>query len=158
VAHELCYVRRRDNLATVIHMAVEVVFWFHPLVWWLGARLIGERERACDEEVLRNGGEPRAYTEGILKICELYLASPLACVAGVTGGDLKRRIEAIMSNRAAHRLNYAKKAILADAAIAVVVTSYRRWHHQYACGPGSILPSCSIRFHAEIRSGLHQGM
>jgi beta-lactamase regulating signal transducer with metallopeptidase domain len=31
VAHELCHVRRRDNLATVIHMAVEVVFWFHPL-------------------------------------------------------------------------------------------------------------------------------
>jgi len=56
-------VRRRDNLATVIHMAVEVVFWFHPLVWWLGARLIEERERACDEEVPRNGGEPRAYAE-----------------------------------------------------------------------------------------------
>jgi hypothetical protein len=44
-----------------------------------------ERERACDEEVLRNNGEPRAHTEGILKICELYLVSPLACVAGVTG-------------------------------------------------------------------------
>ncbi len=122
VAHELCHVRRRDNLATVLHMAVEVVFWFHPLVWWLGARLMEERERACDEEVLRNGGEPRAYAEGILKICELYLSSPLACVAGVTGGDLKRRIEAIMSNRAARRLNYTKKAILAVAATAAVLT------------------------------------
>jgi len=81
-----------------------------------------ERERACGEEVLRNGGEPRAYAEGILKICELYLPSPRACVAGVTGGDLKRRIEAIMSNRVAHRLNYAKKAILAVAAIEAVVT------------------------------------
>ena len=27
-----------------------------------------------------------------------------------------------------------------------------------ACGPGSIFPSCSIRSHAEIRSGLHQGL
>jgi len=53
------------------------------MVWWLGVRLMEERERACDEEVLRNGGEPRAYAEGILKICELYLASPLACVAGL---------------------------------------------------------------------------
>jgi bla regulator protein BlaR1 len=122
VAHELCHVRRRDNLATVIHMVVEVVFWFHPLVWWLGAQLIEERERACDEEVLRSGGEPRAYAEGILKICELYLASPIACVAGVTGGDLKRRIEAIMSNRVASRLNYARKAILATAATAAVMT------------------------------------
>jgi len=120
VAHELCHVRRRDNLATVIHMAVEAVFWFYPLVWWLGARLMEERERACDEEVVRTGGQPRVYAEGILKVCELYLASPLACVAGVTGGDLKGRIEAIMINQVVCRLNYTKKAILAVAAIAAV--------------------------------------
>lgn len=121
LAHELCHVRRRDNLATVIHMAVEVVFWFHPLVWWLGARLMEEREQACDEEVLQSGGEPRVYAEGILKICELYLASPVACVAGVTGGDLKRRIEAIVTNRLAPRLNFAKKTLLAVSATAAIV-------------------------------------
>ena len=58
IAHELCHVRRRDNLAAAIHMLVEAVFWFHPLVWWLGARLIDERERACDEEVLQRGSAP----------------------------------------------------------------------------------------------------
>jgi beta-lactamase regulating signal transducer with metallopeptidase domain len=66
LAHELCHVRRRDNLATMMHMVVEAMFWFHPLVWWLGARLMEERERACDEEVLRSGSEPEAYAEGIL--------------------------------------------------------------------------------------------
>jgi bla regulator protein blaR1 len=73
VAHELCHIRRRDNLVTVIHMAVESLFWFHPLVWWVGARLIEEREGACDEDVLQTGGDPQAYAEGILKICELYI-------------------------------------------------------------------------------------
>jgi bla regulator protein blaR1 len=58
VAHEFCHVRRRDNLLTAVHMAVEVLFWFHPLVWWVGARLMEERERACDEEVLLLGSEP----------------------------------------------------------------------------------------------------
>ena len=48
VAHEVWHVRRRDNLAAVLHMVVEAAFWFHPLVWWLGARLVDERERACD--------------------------------------------------------------------------------------------------------------
>jgi len=115
VAHELCHVRRRDNLATVIHMAVEAVFWFHPLVWWLGARLIQEREQACDEEVLRNGAEPRVYAEGILKICEQYLASPLACVAGVTGGDLKRRINGILAGPSTHKLNIGRKLLLTAA-------------------------------------------
>ena len=86
-------------------------------MWWVGARLVEEREWACDEEVLRTGGDPRVYAEGILKICELYLASPLACVAGVTGGDLKRRIEAIVSNRTVLKLNYARKAVLTVAAM-----------------------------------------
>ena len=34
-------------------MLVETIFWFHPLVWWIRARLMEERERACDEGVLR---------------------------------------------------------------------------------------------------------
>ncbi len=33
VAHEVCHVRRRDNLTAAIHMLVEAIFWFHPLVW-----------------------------------------------------------------------------------------------------------------------------
>jgi len=120
VAHELCHIRRRDNLATAVHMGVEALFWFHPLVWWLGARLMEERERACDEEVLLAGSEPQAYAEGILKICELYLESPLPCVSGVTGANLRKRIEAIMLNRTGSRLSFAKKIILTLAAAAVL--------------------------------------
>jgi uncharacterized protein (TIGR03435 family) len=118
--HELCHIRRRDNLLASVHMAVEAIFWFHPLVWWLGARLEEERERACDEEVVRMGGEPQIYAESILKVCEFYLASPLACAAGVTGGELKKRIEGIMSSRFARKLNFGKKVLLAAAALAAV--------------------------------------
>jgi len=84
LAHELWHVRRRDNMAAAIHMIVEAIFWFHPLVWWLGARLVDERERACDEQVLESGSERHIYAESILKVCEFCVGSPLACVAGVT--------------------------------------------------------------------------
>jgi len=114
-AHELCHVRRRDNLAAAIHMLVEAIFWFHPLVWWLGARLVAERERACDEEVLQSGRDPQVYAEGILTVCKHYLESPLPCVAGVTGSDLKRRIEAIMTRRIGRELTIAGKLLLAGA-------------------------------------------
>ena len=43
IAHELCHVRRRDNLTAAIHMVVETVFWFHPLVWWIRTRLVEPR-------------------------------------------------------------------------------------------------------------------
>jgi bla regulator protein blaR1 len=120
LAHELCHVRRRDNLFASIHMVTEAAFWFHPLVWWIGARLMDERERACDEEVLRLGSEPHIYAEGILNVCKLYAESPLVCIAGVTGSNIKKRIEVIMANRIVLRLNFVKKLALAVAGIAVL--------------------------------------
>ncbi len=89
LTHEMRHVKRRDNLATALHMMAEAVFWFHPLVRWIWARLVEERERACDEEVLRAGLDPQTYAEGILKVCEFYLKSPLDCMAGVSGANLK---------------------------------------------------------------------
>ena len=44
--------RRRDNLTAAMHMLVEALFWFHQLVWWIGARLVATREQACDEHVV----------------------------------------------------------------------------------------------------------
>ena len=117
VAHEVTHTRRRDNLTAAIHMLVEVLFWFHPLVWWIGARLVGERERACDEAVLRQLGEPEAYAEGILAVCKRYVESPLSCVSGVSGSDIKRRIEGIMNNRIGTRLTFGRIALLATAAL-----------------------------------------
>jgi bla regulator protein BlaR1 len=121
LTHEFCHVRRKDNLTAAIHMAVQAIFWFHPLTWWIGSRLVDEREKACDEEVLRLGCKPHIYAESILTICKLYLESPLACVAGVTGSNLKRRIEAIMKNRSVVGLNPGKKLALGLAAAAALV-------------------------------------
>ena len=114
LAHELAHVRRRDNLTAAIHMVVQSVFWFHPLVWWLGARLVDERERACDEDVIRLGSEPQVYAEGILKTCEFYVESPLACVSGVTGSDLKKRIERDHEQRCWIRAERLAKASCRD--------------------------------------------
>jgi bla regulator protein BlaR1 len=117
IAHEMCHVRRRDNLTAALHMAVEAIFWFHPLVWWLGARLVEERERSCDEEVLRLGSEPQIYAESILKTCQFYLESPLACVSGITGSDLKKRIVRIMTEGLEKKLSFWHKFLLATVGV-----------------------------------------
>jgi bla regulator protein blaR1 len=121
LAHELGHVRRRDNLTAATHMLVEAIFWFHPLVWWLGARLVEERERACDEDVLAFGSERRVYAESILKTCEFCLESPLACMSGVTGADLKERIVHIMTEGLVPRLDLRRKMLLGAAGLAAVV-------------------------------------
>jgi uncharacterized protein (TIGR03435 family) len=122
LAHEVCHARRRDNLTAAVHMLVETLFWFHPLVWWIGARLIEERERACDEAVIAAGGSPGDYARAIYNVCRYYVESPLTCISGVSGADVKKRVHAILTGVTARDLNAAQKFwLVCAAAVAIVV-------------------------------------
>ncbi len=108
-------------------MLIANLFWFHPLMWWLGARLIEERERACDRKRAERGQRSRDLHGGIVKVCRLYLHSPLACAAGVSGANLKQRMETIMENRTSLRLTAAKKSLLAAVAAAAITRARAEW-------------------------------
>jgi uncharacterized protein (TIGR03435 family) len=113
IAHERCHISSHDNLAAAVHMLVEALFWFHPLVWWIESRLIDERERACDETVLRAGTDPDDYAEGILTVCRFTLRAPLACMAGVSGADLRSRIESIVRRELGTRMTFGRRVAVA---------------------------------------------
>jgi TonB family protein len=117
LAHELSHYRRRDNLTAVAHMLVEALFWFHPLVWWVGARLVAERENACDEAVIDQGHDPGTYAEGLLNVCEHHLALSMPLAAGVSGGDLKRRVVTIMRSTPMSDMKFSRKLLLLSFAI-----------------------------------------
>ncbi len=112
IAHEMCHIRRRDNLTALLHMVVAAVFWFHPAVWWIKARLLEEREHACDEAVLESGSDAELYAESILSVCRFYLASSLDCMPGVTGADLKQRIVRIMTGSLVQDMTLFRKLVL----------------------------------------------
>jgi uncharacterized protein (TIGR03435 family) len=117
ITHELHHIRYRDNLTAALHMCVETLFWFHPAVWWIGAKLMDERERDCDEAVLRQGSRPGDYARSIVQVCEIYAESPLACASGISGSDLKGRIREIMTWRGSMPITFRGKAVLAAAAV-----------------------------------------
>jgi bla regulator protein blaR1 len=122
LAHEMCHVQRHDNLTAAIHMVVETVFWFYPLAWWIRARLVEERERACDETVLQSGSDAEAYAEGILNVCKFYVESPLACASGIAGADLKKRVVRIMTEHVEHKLDFSRKLLLSGTvAVALAI-------------------------------------
>jgi hypothetical protein len=122
VAHEACHLRRRDNLSAAVHMLVEAVFWFHPMVWWIGSRLIAEREHACDEAVVRSGHHRAAYARTLVECCRLYLQSPLSCVAGASGSNLKERVVMIMTAPVASVLSPSRKSLLAAIGVCALAT------------------------------------
>ncbi len=99
LAHELVHVARWDNLWNYLQMLVCCVFWFYPVVWLLDRRLIAERERSCDERVVRALRNSRAYASGLIKMTSLGIGLRVAGVSPMAGANLKRRIENIVSNK-----------------------------------------------------------
>ena len=112
---KLGHLARRDNLTAAVHMLVEALFWFYPPVWLIGAQLIAERERACDERVLAQGHDPEIYSSGILKVCKFCIRSPLACAPGASGANLFKPGAGDHVGRLVRKLRAGQRLLLASA-------------------------------------------
>src|SRR5262249_34417580 len=102
--HEMVHIARCDNLIANVQRLLCCLLWFHPVVWLLDRLLLAERERACDEEVMRLGGASEVYASSLLKVLRFCLGWNVAGASNATGSNLRRRIERIMSNSADTKL------------------------------------------------------
>jgi len=80
ILHELAHLRRQDHWWNLLQCIVEVLFYYHPVVWWIGARIREEREHCCDDLVLRHGPNRLAYAKALLYF-EQQSATPATAVA-----------------------------------------------------------------------------
>lgn len=123
--HELAHVKRHDFLIQLIARVACAVYWFHPLVWLAATRLREERERACDDHVLRAGATPSSYASHLLEIARGLRAAPatsLASVAMARPAQLATRLIDVLDPRRCRDTLSPRAAVPAwIAAIAVVV-------------------------------------
>jgi hypothetical protein len=86
----------------LIAQAACAIYWFNPLVWMAAAQLRSERERACDDAVLRGGALASAYAGHLLDIArELRPAlRPSAALAMARRSDLEGRLLAVLADHA----------------------------------------------------------
>ena len=99
VAHELVHIRRRDNAVGLLQSIAQLLWWFHPMVWWANRTACAERERCCDEEVVACLGRgPEWYAQGLLNFLKLKRElRPLFAVSGISPYEVTRsRLEDIM--------------------------------------------------------------
>lgn len=121
LAHEVAHARRYDNLAGVLVHCLRCLFWFHPLLWIAERRLIAERERACDELVIRCGIAPQTYLAGIVKVCRFHTLDCVAGVSAMSGSDLKTRLEFIRFCQLPKPVPYLSRLLLAAVGILMAV-------------------------------------
>jgi len=93
--HELAHVKRWDTLVQLVARIACGVYWFHPLAWYAASRLSVERERACDDLVLRSGAEPSVYASELLSIAESH-QSVRGGLAMAKASTLEGRLKAVL--------------------------------------------------------------
>ncbi len=112
LTHEAAHVRRRDPLVHLVAVVNRIVFWFHPLAWWLERRVAALAEHACDEAVLERGAVPSDYAQALIDMARCVtrtghrvgapgIASPASGLPG--------RVAAILEEQRFVRPSYARR-------------------------------------------------
>jgi beta-lactamase regulating signal transducer with metallopeptidase domain len=99
LAHELIHFRRGDTVLGLLQTAAQILWWFHPLVWWASREATRERERCCDEEAVAGlACEPSDYAQTLLDVLRSKRKlEPVFAQPGVRPVDITaRRLEHIM--------------------------------------------------------------
>jgi beta-lactamase regulating signal transducer with metallopeptidase domain len=125
--HELLHLRRGDVWVNCAQALLQIVYWWHPLLWFANARIRRVREEAVDDAVMVALNEDaEAYAPTLLEVAKLALHRPLASL-GLVGilesrSSLRQRIERLMDFHPPRRAGLTLAsglAVLGFAALAV---------------------------------------
>jgi beta-lactamase regulating signal transducer with metallopeptidase domain len=97
VAHELAHIQRFDAFVNVFQIAVEILLFYHPAVWWLNRRIRTEREHCCDDIAVSLFGNPVEYAR-TLTLMEGWRTAPALAMAA-NRGPLRERIFRLLGLR-----------------------------------------------------------
>lgn len=112
LAHELAHIRRHDYLVNLVQRGVEVVFFFHPAVWWLSQQISEEREHCCDDVAAAVCGDRALYARALVELAARQTASrvPFAAMAAA-GGSLSQRVPRLLGHPTASRARALRTAV-----------------------------------------------
>jgi TonB family protein len=96
--HERAHLRRNDLWALLLSHVACAVYWFHPLVWMVAARLRREQEQAADDAVLLSGFEPASYAEALLAAAQNLTSTRLIGCHMLTQNTFRFRIARLLAN------------------------------------------------------------
>ncbi|MBT4399532.1 MAG: M56 family metallopeptidase [Bacteroidetes bacterium] len=127
ISHELAHVKRHDYLINLLLSFVEVVFFFHPAVWYLQSQVKNNRELACDDLAISITRDPANYAKALAHVQDnLSLNVRLSPAFSGRKGQLLKRIKRIsmktqVNSNKQKRTSFAGLFIL--TAIVIIFTS-----------------------------------
>jgi beta-lactamase regulating signal transducer with metallopeptidase domain len=115
--HELVHLRRRDVWLNFLQTLLQIVYWWHPLVWLANARIRRVREEAVDDAVMLTlRDEAEFYAPTLLEVAKLAFRRPLMSL-GLVGimesrSALRQRIERLVDFHAPRKAGLTFASLL----------------------------------------------
>ncbi len=100
LAHELAHIKRNDFLVNLIQTLLCILFFYHPGVWWMSARIKDEREHCCDDLAIQLTEKPLGYAKTLihLKEKEMKITNKAAVAfSGAKPQGFRQRITRLVS-------------------------------------------------------------
>ncbi len=91
LAHELAHIRRFDYFFNILQSVVEIVFYFHPAVWWISSVIRMERENCCDDIAVGVSGDSLSYAKALVNLQEIHAGNPILAM-GFAGAGPKNQL------------------------------------------------------------------
>ncbi|MFP4093036.1 MAG: M56 family metallopeptidase [Cyclobacteriaceae bacterium] len=105
LAHEIAHIYRKDYLVNLLQSVLEIIFFFHPALWWMSSLVKEEREKCCDDLAVMICGNSMAYVKALACVEEYRQNPGLALAMSGKGSGLLQRIERLLSpERSGNRL------------------------------------------------------
>lgn len=96
--HELYHIKHKDYLVNILTMALEVVFFYHPVMWWLAKNIRQERENRCDDQVTQIM-DKKVYAHALLSMESYRQSLNYAIPFSNKQSNLKMRIMRIFEQK-----------------------------------------------------------
>jgi beta-lactamase regulating signal transducer with metallopeptidase domain len=97
LAHELAHIKRNDFIHNFLQSLIEVIFYYHPAVWWISAVVRSERENCCDDMAVALCGNSLTYAKTLLRLQSIQHAPALALPLVSSKSVLISRIKRILN-------------------------------------------------------------
>ncbi len=117
--HEMAHIVRKDYLVNIIQTTMEIVLFYHPLVWWLSRVSREQREYCCDDVALAQNSA-MDYAKTLVRIQELALDRRQSLAMSFADQSLMNRIKRIMNLPKSNR-NMREKLIASVAILTLVI-------------------------------------
>lgn len=84
LAHEIAHIQRNDYLVNILQLVTEVIYYYHPAIYYISEQVRAEREHCCDEVAIAHSQSSTDYAKLLVKLQELQIKAMPSLAMNIT--------------------------------------------------------------------------